>query len=652
MPKKPAKSKEAPVSSEKQVEELKYSPMEESVKKEAVVQEDEFTRMSAQMPKEAQEKLKILKEKLDKFKDKALEKFDKYIMGIALLPPPRPQQPGVPAVPMPPPVQGAPPQAPPDPNRISLLVLIDDSDSKKMSKQELGSKLAGILATIAKEIDSNMVPDVILLSELWQNLYDAKYDLLQLIAMSASVFDRGMLAAVKIAEVHKTMVLKKFERYIVSYVLAGSLVQGRATEKSDIDVFIVIDDTDVKRMTRVELKDKLRAIIIGMGIEAGEITGVRNKINIQVYILTDFWDSIREANPIIFTFLRDGVPLYDRGIFMPWKQLLRIGKIKPSPEAIELYMSTGDQVIKRVKFKLKEIGMEDTFWAILTPSQAALMMYGIPPPTPKETPEVMREIFVKREKLLEDEFVDILERCIKLRKDLEHGDKKELSGKEVDGMLEDCERYLKRLDKLFSEIELKKQHEGVDAVFDALESTMRDLLRIEGIEKIPESSLVKVFEEEFVKSGKVSVSIFKSLKAALKSREQSKDGKIVKAELEKFRKEGEGVLRYLIEYTQRKRAFEMSKSRLRVRANGKYGEVVVLAESAFIIKNVDSDKKEVFLAKISASGELMNLIPSSIEDMDKTIESHAVPPKGYIKEKLFESLKSVFGADVEILLNH
>ena len=40
------------------------------------------------------------------------------------------------------------------------------------------------------------------------------------------------------------MVLKKFERYILSYVLAGSLTQGIATATSDIDVWIVIDDTD------------------------------------------------------------------------------------------------------------------------------------------------------------------------------------------------------------------------------------------------------------------------------------------------------------------------------------------------------------------------------------------------------------------------
>ena len=266
-------------------------------------------------------------------------------------------------------------------------MLVDDSDSKKMSKLELKDKLVAIMGNIATEVDKNLVPQVVILSELWQNCYDGKYDSLQMIALSAPFFDRGMLAAIKIAEVHKTMVLKKFEKYIVSYVLAGSLVQGRATPTSDIDVWIVIDDTDVKKMTRAELKDKLRAIIIGMGIEAGELTGIRNKINIQVYILTDFWDSLREANPIIFTLLRDGVPFYDRGIFMAWKQLLRMGKIKPSAEAIDMFMGSGEQMLQRVGLKLKDIGMEDIYYAILTPSQAALMLYGIAPPTPKETIE-------------------------------------------------------------------------------------------------------------------------------------------------------------------------------------------------------------------------------------------------------------------------
>ena len=96
-----------------------------------------------------------------------------------------------------------------------------------------------------------------------------------------------------------------------------------------------------------------------MGHEASQITGVKKQFHIQTYILTDYWEGLKEANPVFYTLLRDGVPLYDRGIFMPWKQLLKMGKIKPSPEAIDMYMSSGEQMLDRVKFKLRDIGTED-----------------------------------------------------------------------------------------------------------------------------------------------------------------------------------------------------------------------------------------------------------------------------------------------------
>jgi len=392
-------------------------------------QEMEAAANLPKLPPELEKKLKALKEKLDSFKEKIIAKFGDYIVGITLLPPEKPA----------PPKEGEKvEEKPKDDQKIQVLVVVDDTDSKKMSKDELHQKFSTIIAKIAEDIDKNLVPQSVLLTDIWQNCYDAKYELNKLISLGAPIHDTGMLAAIKIAEIHKTMVLKKFEKYILSYVLAGSLTQGRATATSDIDVWIVIDDTDVKKMSRAELKDKLRAIIIGMGIEAGEMTGIKNKLNIQVYILTDFWESLKEANPIIFTLLRDGVPFYDRGIFMPWKQLLRMGRIKPSREAIELFMSTGEQSISRVKLRLKDMGMEDTYYAILTPSQAALMLYGIPPPTPRETPDVMEEIFVKKEKILEPEYIKILRNNVDVRKKIEHGDKKELSGKELDELIENA----------------------------------------------------------------------------------------------------------------------------------------------------------------------------------------------------------------------
>jgi len=341
------------------------------------------------LPLEMEKKLKVLKTKLDGFKKKILDKFGDYIVGITLLPPEKKEEKE----------KEKKEEDKKEDEKINLLIVVDDTDSKKMSKEELHKKFSDIINKIAEDVDKDLEPQSILLTDLWQNCYDGKNELNKLISLGAPIHDTGMLAAIKIAEIHKTMVLKKFEKYILSYVLAGSLTQGKATPTSDIDVWIVIDDTDVKKMTRVELKDKLRAIIIGMGAEAGEMTGIKNKLNIQVYILTDFWDSLKEANPIIFTLLRDGVPFYDRGIFMPWKQLLRMGRIKPSREAIDLFMSTGEQSLGRIKSKLKEMGMEDTYYSILTPSQAAIMLYGLPPPTPRETPEVLEEIFVKKEKM-------------------------------------------------------------------------------------------------------------------------------------------------------------------------------------------------------------------------------------------------------------
>ncbi len=335
------------------------------------------------LPREMKEKFQKVKPKLEKLTKKILEKFDTYIQGVALLPDQKDDKGNV------------------DTSKINVMILIDDSDSKKMSKYELKDKLSKIIATTADDIDKNIKTETIIVSELWQSCYDQKLDLVNVISMCAPVYDRGILSGFKISEVHKRMVIKKFEKYIVSYCIAGAFTKGRITQDSDIDVYVVIDDTDVKKMTRVELKDKLRAIIISMGYDAKQIAGVNREFHIQVYILTDFWDSLKEAHPVIFDLLRDGVPLYDRGIFMPWKQLLMMGKIRPSDEAIDMFMSSGEQIQSRIKYKLREIAMEDVFLSIQTPSQAALMTYGLPPPAPKETPKVMEEVFVKKEKILE-----------------------------------------------------------------------------------------------------------------------------------------------------------------------------------------------------------------------------------------------------------
>ncbi len=587
---------------------------------------------------ELEKKLKGLKTKLDKFKEKVLEKFGDYIVGITLLPPEKPK-----------PEEKEQEKKEQD---ISILVVVDDTASKKMSKDELYNKFSTIIKKIAEDIDKKIVAKSTLLTDLWQNCYDCKYELNKLISMGAPLHDTGMLAAIKIAEIHKTMVLKKFDKYILSYVLAGSLTQGKATPTSDIDVWIVIDDTDVKKMSRVELKDKLRAIIIGMGAEAGQITGIKNKLNVQAYILTDFWDSLKEANPIIFTLLRDGVPFYDRGIFMPWKQLLRMGRIKPSREAIDLFMSSGDQSLKRVKKKLKEMGMEDTYYAILTPSQAAIMLYGVPPPTPRETPEVMEDIFVKKEKLLEAKYVKILKDTVKLRKDIEHGTKKDLSGAELDTYVKNAESYLERIKELFKSIEEKHNTKSILYLYDEVITIIRDVLKSEGIEKAEDKEVIKLFEDELISTGKVPARYLRDLNEIVEAKQKHDANTLNKTDIEKARKGSTGVIRFLIEHLQRKRGRELEKTRIRVKHGEKYGEVVLLEDHAFVIHDIDAKDQKIEKAKINPDGSLGPLELSNLEEFEKHLAKIKFPKKVFIKEPIFEDLKNIFGHHVEVLLHY
>lgn len=594
--------------------------------------------LPADLPKEAREKLERIKSLLDKYQKKIVSKFQGYIMGISLLPPNQPEQ--------------GKELSQEEKDAINVLVLLDDVDSKKISKDELREKLSTIMIKTAKDIDKSLKIEVLLITDLWQACSDGKYEILKKIALSAPVFDRGMLSAIKISEIHKQMVLEKFEHYIVSYCLAGSLVQGKAHSKSDIDVFIVIDDTDVKKMSRAELRDKLRAIIIGMGIDAGNMTGIKNKLNIQVYILTDFWDSIKEANPVIFTMLRDGIPLFDKGIFMPWKQLLQMGKIKPSPEAIDMYIHSGDQLLERVKLKLKEIGMEDFFWATLTPSQAALMMMGVAPPAPKESAKVMGDVFVKKEKLLEQEYVDILKKIIDTRKKMEYGDKTTFTGKEADELLKLSEKYLKRLKKLFQQISEVKEEEAVVNSYNSLVTIMRDILRLEkNIKTVPSKDILKPFKENIVHTGLVPEKTFSDIKKVFAAKDLSHKKKLTRHEVTEALNSGKNAIRFLIDFIERKKSRELDKIKIKVKYGKKFGEVILLGDKVFIVHDLEIRDK-VSKANISNDGRFLKYKDSSLEEMEQELIKIKLPKKSFIKEKIFEDLKSIFGKDVEILLNN
>ena len=201
-------------------------------------------------------------------------------------------------------------------------------------------------------------------------------------------------------------------------------------------------------MPRLELKERLRGIIYQYISEAYAIAGVKeNILNVQVYLLTDFWESVKDADPVIFTFIRDGIPLYDRGTFMPWKVLLKMGKLKPSPEAIDMFISMGDKTVKRAKDALLDILVHEIYWGVITPSQALLMLYGLPPPTPKQTVKEMREIFVEKEKMLEPNMSRYWKKSLGNIKNSNMKTLKEIKGAELDELIKGTEEYIEKIER-------------------------------------------------------------------------------------------------------------------------------------------------------------------------------------------------------------
>jgi len=382
--------------------------------------------------------------------------------------------------------------------------------------------------------------------DLWEICLDSKFDLIGAIAMSYPLHDTGILGALRVAEIHKSLVLQKFEKYVVSYVIGGSLVRGEAVPTSDVDVFIIINDTDVKRMPRLELKERLRAIIYQYVGEASAIAGVKNKLSPQVYLLTDFWESVKDAHPVIFTFIRDGIPIYDRGTFMPWKALLRMGKLKPSPEAIDMFMSMGDKTVKRVKSALLDVVVNEIFWGVTTPAQALLMLNGCAPPNAKK--ELVREF--KKEfydtKMVEKKYIDFLQKVVDIWRDYEHEKIKEISGEEVDKLVNSTEDYLKRLKELREEIEKRTQEKTIEEIYKDVFTLLKAMFGSKS-----QDALIEDFEHQIVKKAKFAPQHLRILKDIVHARTEFKKGKSDSHKIDQARRSASILINDIIEYNQR-----------------------------------------------------------------------------------------------------
>lgn len=238
-----------------------------------------------------------------------------------------------------------------------------------------------------------------------------------------------------------TKCYKKFRDIIKAIILFGSVPKKEATEKSDIDLVIIIDDCTVNwdeeliAWYREELARLLQS------------QNYKKEIHINTVTLTAFWEEVRAGEPLIINVIRYGEPLIDLGgFFDPLKILLAKGKIRPSPEAIFTTMERSGAHLGRANISLLN-SVEGFYWAMVDASHAALMSKHITPPSPELIPELLKSTFVDK-KILDKEYLDWFIETRKKAKAVLHGDIKKLSGKELEELQKKSENFVLRLNDL------------------------------------------------------------------------------------------------------------------------------------------------------------------------------------------------------------
>jgi len=489
------------------------------------------TPLIPESPTEAKKEMEKTKKELEKLKNTLVKKYP-FIQSISIIPPQAIK------------VFVEEEEVPKETEKyIHLYVIISEDKFKEIPKikKEVVDEIEKIQKTVSEKIWVQIKTPV----DVWEACLDSKFEISSAIAVSFPLYDKGFLGALRVAEIHKSLVLQKFEKYVVSYVIGGSLVRGEAVATSDVDVFVVINDTDVKQMPRLELKERLRGIIYKYIAEATAIAGVKNELSPQIYLLTDFWESVKDAHPVIFTFIRDGIPLYDRQTFMPWKALLKMGKLKPSPEAIDMFMKSADKTKEMVERRLID-AMIDIYYGVLTPSQALVMLYGLPPPTHKEAPVLMKKIFVDKEKMLEKKYVNTLEKAVKMFKAYEHDQKYRVSGKDIDILNKESQEYIKRLKDLREQIEKRSQEKIIEQIYKDVFELLKGIVGNKSQDKV-----VEEFEKNFVKKGKFAPQNLRILKDIVSAKKDFKKGKLDSHKVDNARKNASILINDLIEYNQR-----------------------------------------------------------------------------------------------------
>ncbi|MFB6203028.1 MAG: nucleotidyltransferase domain-containing protein [Candidatus Nanohaloarchaea archaeon] len=241
---------------------------------------------------------------------------------------------------------------------------------------------------------------------------------------------------------------------VIVVAVWGSVSKAEHDVESDIDTLVVLDDTKLQNDVPDSTKKKIRRKVTKLAKDTDE------RITIQYFpFLTEFWDSLRQGEPLAIEAVRNGEPVYDTGVFMPAKRLLDRGKIAGTQESVKKRLNLAASGFKKAENNLRSSIPHKLEQVMANAGQAPIMLTGKAPPGKEKVPELLEEMFVE-EDMLEEEYVE------KARDIYEFGDRgeknpEEVTGEEVEEYLDRTDDFVRRMHKLVSQLGARKKVRGI-----------------------------------------------------------------------------------------------------------------------------------------------------------------------------------------------
>ncbi len=228
---------------------------------------------------------------------------------------------------------------------------------------------------------------------------------------------------------------KQYGELIKSVLIFGSAVRGDAKKSSDVDIWVILDDTATKS------SEDLEKVISHLHLMATELKDV----HIQTTVLTEFWQWIKMGSPELVNFLRYGLSIYDTGFIKPVQRMLTMGMIPPSEESISLKARSSELRYRKIKLDIKSMIFELRYCASDV-IQAAVMYFYKAQPDLKGIPGYL-EKFVK-EKKLERVYIEKFNELNALWKAIDHKEIKEVTTKHLEKALQLTNDIITRFKKI------------------------------------------------------------------------------------------------------------------------------------------------------------------------------------------------------------